>query len=126
MYEVFSVCCIFTGCRLITASNAAASLTSVFTCLLAGDWLTTNSLLKLTNAQAGGHLLPNPNSFYCRNRSCSSSYSLGTDHTENTASNNSSIVACMYVAAIVYQRQLFTQSLRSNACCIAAYFAVVA
>jgi hypothetical protein len=25
MYEVFSVCCIFTGCRLVTASNAIAS-----------------------------------------------------------------------------------------------------
>jgi hypothetical protein len=40
------------------ASNAIASSASVFTSLLAGDCLTTHSLLQLTNFQAGGHLQP--------------------------------------------------------------------
>jgi hypothetical protein len=40
---IFSVCFIFTGCRLVTASNAVACSVSVFTSLLSGDWLTTNS-----------------------------------------------------------------------------------
>jgi hypothetical protein len=39
---VFSVCCIFNGCRLVTVSNAVASSASVFTSLLAGDCLTIN------------------------------------------------------------------------------------
>jgi hypothetical protein len=34
---------IFTGCRLVTASNTAASSASVFTSLLVGDCLATNS-----------------------------------------------------------------------------------
>jgi hypothetical protein len=38
------------------ASNAIASLTSMFMSLLAGDCLATNSLLQLTNSHAGGHL----------------------------------------------------------------------
>jgi hypothetical protein len=41
-YEFFSVCCVFTGCRLITASNAVDSSASVFTSLLAGYYLTAN------------------------------------------------------------------------------------
>jgi hypothetical protein len=36
-----------------------------------------------------------------RNRSWSSLYSLGTDRTENTASNSSSFAACASVAAII-------------------------
>jgi hypothetical protein len=39
MYEVFSVCCIFTGCRLVTASNAVAFSASMFT----PYWLVTLS-----------------------------------------------------------------------------------
>jgi hypothetical protein len=41
-YQVLSVCCIFTRCRLVTASNVLASSASVFTFLLADDCLTTN------------------------------------------------------------------------------------
>jgi hypothetical protein len=43
MYEVFSVCSIFTGYLLITASKAVASSASMFTSLLASDSLATNS-----------------------------------------------------------------------------------
>jgi hypothetical protein len=57
-YEVFLVGSVFTGCCLVTASNAADSSASVFTSLLAGDCLTTHALLQLTNSQAGGHLTP--------------------------------------------------------------------
>jgi hypothetical protein len=42
MHQFFSVCCIFTGCRLVAASNTVASSASVFTSLLTGDYLTTN------------------------------------------------------------------------------------
>jgi hypothetical protein len=38
---------IFTGCRLVMASNAVAPTASVFTSLLAGDCLTTHSLFQL-------------------------------------------------------------------------------
>jgi hypothetical protein len=41
-YEYFSVCWIFTGCRLVTASSAVDSSASEFTSLLAGDCLTIN------------------------------------------------------------------------------------
>jgi hypothetical protein len=64
--KFFSVCSIFTGCRLVTASNAVASSAFVFTFLLAGDCLTTNSLLHLTNTQAGSDLTPNSKSSHCR------------------------------------------------------------
>jgi hypothetical protein len=51
---------------------------------------------------------------------------LSTGHTENTASNSSSVIACVYVAAITYQRPLFTEPLLSNSYCMTAYFIVVA
>jgi hypothetical protein len=37
-----SVCCIFTGCRLVTVSNAVDLSSPVLTSLLAGDCLTTD------------------------------------------------------------------------------------
>jgi hypothetical protein len=40
--KIFSVCCVFTSRRLVTASNAVASLASVFTPWLAGDCIPTN------------------------------------------------------------------------------------
>jgi hypothetical protein len=46
MQKILSVCCFFIGC-LVTASNAADSSASVCTSLLAGDFLTTNSVLLL-------------------------------------------------------------------------------
>jgi hypothetical protein len=42
MHKAFSVWCIFTGCRLVMVSNTAASSTSVFTSLQAGNGLATN------------------------------------------------------------------------------------
>jgi hypothetical protein len=41
-YEVFSVCCTFTGCRLVTASNAVASSASAFTSLLSHNSYSSN------------------------------------------------------------------------------------
>ena len=38
---VFSLCCFFTGCRLVTSSNAVVSSASVFMHLLVGDCLPT-------------------------------------------------------------------------------------
>jgi hypothetical protein len=58
-HKVFSVCCIVTGCRLVTASNVVASSASVFTSLLAYDCL-------ITNSQTGGHLTPTSYSSHCR------------------------------------------------------------
>jgi hypothetical protein len=44
LHGVLSVCGVFTGC-LVTASHVVAPSASVFTSLLAGDCLTTNSML---------------------------------------------------------------------------------
>jgi hypothetical protein len=63
---VFSVCCIFTNRCGVTASNAVDPSNSLFTSLLAGDCLTTHSLLQLTNFQAGGHLTRTFYSSHCR------------------------------------------------------------
>jgi hypothetical protein len=52
----FSVCCIFTGCHLVTAANTIVSSASMFTSLLAGKCLTTYPLLQLTNSEADGQL----------------------------------------------------------------------
>jgi hypothetical protein len=60
------------------------------------------------------HLLRLAGSRYCI-CSCSFLYILGTDHTENTASNSSSIVASCLL-----------RPLPSSGSCIAAYFTVVA
>jgi hypothetical protein len=112
MYEIFSVCCIFTGCPLVTASNAVASSASVFTSLLAGNCLTTYSMLQLTNSQAGGHLTPTSFLFWLsRNRSCSS-----TRTAEETP---------LPTIPPLLRAHLFRQ-LPSNGCCIYAYFTVVA
>jgi hypothetical protein len=46
--SVRSLCCNFTGCRLVTASNIVASSASVFTFLLAGDYVTTNYIIELS------------------------------------------------------------------------------
>jgi hypothetical protein len=100
MYKVFSVCCIFTGCHLVMASNIVASLAFKFTSLLASHCLTIQSLLQLINSQAGSHLTSTSYSSHgslktrlsC-NHSCSSVYSLGTDHIENTSPNSSPVVA---------------------------------
>jgi hypothetical protein len=43
-----SVCCIFTGCRLLTASNIVKSSAFLFTSLLAGDYLTIKSFIQLS------------------------------------------------------------------------------
>jgi hypothetical protein len=48
------------------------------------------------------------------------------DRIEKTASNSSSIVVCVSVAAITLQWLLFTEPLLTNSYCIAAYFAVIA
>jgi hypothetical protein len=91
MYKVFSVCCIFNGHRLVTASNVTASSASMFMPILASNCLTTNS-------QAGGHLTPTSYSSHYRlktpfsNYSCSSLYSLSMGRTENISPNSSSIV----------------------------------
>jgi hypothetical protein len=79
--QFLSVGCIFTGCRLVTASNAVASSASVFTFLLAGDCLTTDFYLLTAFLRLS------------RNRSCSSLYSLGMDRIENTSSNSSNNIA---------------------------------
>jgi hypothetical protein len=44
----------------------------------------------------GGGIRNRLHTEFSRNRSYSSLYSLGTDRTENTASNSSSIVACVF------------------------------
>jgi hypothetical protein len=71
----------------------------VFTSLLAGDCLTTHSFLQLTPRLATISLQPpiflTAVSQLSRNSSCSSSYSLGTDRIEITASNSSCCIACV-------------------------------
>jgi hypothetical protein len=108
-YEIFSVYCIYIGCRLVTVSNAVASSASVFTYLLAGDCLTTTSLFQMTNYQAGGYLTPNSYSSSCRpapsrNSSCSSLHSIVMDRIVNTASNSS---IDMYVCCGRYMTKAF-------------------
>jgi hypothetical protein len=73
----------------------------MFTSSQAGDCLTTNSLLQITNSQAGGHLTPT--AFYSHRRlktlsngNWPSLYSLGTDRTENTTSSSYSITFLDY------------------------------
>jgi hypothetical protein len=56
----FPACNVFTGRFLLTASNSADSSVSALTPLPAGYRLTTDSVLQLTNSQAGGHLTPAP------------------------------------------------------------------
>jgi hypothetical protein len=97
---VFSVCYICTGCRLITASKNVASSASVFTPLLAGDCLTINLFLQLTNSQAGGRLTPN-------------SY---TSHYRLKDSLVSAAAACYIVSAQPHRKHLSHQFLY---CCIA-------
>jgi hypothetical protein len=98
--RIFSDCCIFTGCRLVTASNAVDTSASVFTSLLAGDCFTTHSLLQLTLRLAAiSHQPPTlltAVSGLSRNRSCPSLYSLGTNRIENTTPNS-------YVASSSYR-----------------------
>jgi hypothetical protein len=84
MHQVFSICCIFTGFRRVTASNAVGSSASVFTSLLAGDlshnWVNSRFfLLKHLGTDRTGNIFPN-NSSTAASRSC------GTDRVENTAS----------------------------------------
>jgi hypothetical protein len=66
---VFSVCCVFTSLRLVTASNSVASSASAFTPLLAGDSLTTNSkprLVLLITPRHGPHgKQPSQELVYC-------------------------------------------------------------
>jgi hypothetical protein len=57
--KVFSVFCMFTGCRLITAFNAVALSASVLTLLLARDCLTTHP-------QTVGHLTSASYYSHCR------------------------------------------------------------
>jgi hypothetical protein len=49
--NAFSVCCIFTDCRLVTASNAADPSASVFTSLLAGECRKVKVMLRPTVSQ---------------------------------------------------------------------------
>jgi hypothetical protein len=59
-----------------------------------------------------------------RNLSCSSLYILDTGGTENTAFSSSHIFACMFLAAITWQRLMLTEPLHSNGRCMGAYLAV--
>jgi hypothetical protein len=81
--------------------HAVASSASVFTPLLTGNCLTPNSLLQPPT-------LLTDISRLLSNGSWPLLYSLGTDHTQNNASDSSSVVACVccghYLAmAIVYR-----------------------
>jgi hypothetical protein len=92
------VCYVFTGCHLVTDSNAEASSALVFTSLLACDCVATHSLLQPTIPQAGDHVTQPPTlltavSRLSRNRSWSSLYGLGTVRTENTSPNSSIVVS---------------------------------
>jgi hypothetical protein len=73
-YEVFSICCIFTGCRMVTTSNDIA-----FSAPCSHpSWSLTAS--QLTPRLAAISLT----SYSSRNRSCTSLYSLEMNCTENT------------------------------------------
>ena len=83
------------------ASNTIASSPSMFPFLLADSCLTTHSSLQLTNSQVPSLLTPTSYSSanLRRSHNCSSSllYSLGTDCTEKTCPNSSSVAAsCSY------------------------------
>jgi hypothetical protein len=83
-----------------------------------------------TNSQAGGHLTRTSYSSHCRlktkksNGSWPSLYSIGTDHTENTASSSSSVIACVSVAAITYQRLFYSCLFRSRCLATSQHAAV--
>jgi hypothetical protein len=103
--KAFSVCCIFTSCCLVMASNTIASSASVFTSLLAGDFLTSNSY-----------------SSNCRlktlNCSCCWLYNLSMDRIENTSPNSFFIVAsCSYRMNCVENST--SQLLHCCVCCLA-------
>jgi hypothetical protein len=53
----------------------------------------------------------------------SSLYNIGTDRIENSVSNSSSVIACVFVAV---RTCLFAKALLSNGSCIFGYLAVVA
>jgi hypothetical protein len=68
---------------------------------VAGDCLTTHSLLQLTNSLAGGHLIPTSYSSHCHlkgscNHNCSSLCSFGMACIENTSPNSSIVMSCSY------------------------------
>jgi hypothetical protein len=86
--KVFSACCIFIGCHLVMASSAITSSASTFMSLLAGNRLTTQSLLQLSPRLACiSHKLHTLLTAISR-LACSCSYSslcsLRTDGTKNT------------------------------------------
>jgi hypothetical protein len=88
---VFSVSCVFISFRLVTAPNTVDSPASRFMSLLASDYLTTNLWLQMSSPS---QLLETLVRF--------SPYGLRTDLTEHTASNSSSVVACITVAVITW------------------------
>jgi hypothetical protein len=114
MYKMFSFCCIFTGCRLVTATKA-----SVFMSLLAADCLTNNSYsskcsLKILDslnryiASAWTALKTSPNS-----SSIVASHSYRTDRVQNTASQ---LLHCCVLQICCLTMVVFAEALPSNDC----------